>query len=131
MHQPPQLPGPWGAASRRRAVWHFERGIAGGRCAGRPEGTNLPGISAGRDPFWAVLDASRFSWPEVAAEKHEHMAESRDIAVTSLTSASILKTNSLKTFGILAGELCLSAQQLLTGTDGPGRSHTLDSLAAF
>lgn len=131
VHPPPQLPGPWGAASRRRAVWHLERGNAVGRCAGRPEGTNLPGMSAGRDPFWAVLDPSRFSWPEVAAEKHEHMAVSRDVAATSLTSASILKTNSLKTFGILAGKLCLSAQQLLTGTDGTGPSDTLDSRAAF
>lgn len=83
---------------------------------------NLPGISAGHDPFWAVLDASRFSWPEVAAEKHKHMAVSWDVAVTSLTSAYILKTNSLKAFGILAGILCLSTQQLLNGT---GRSkHT-------
>lgn len=83
---------------------------------------NLPGISAGQDPFWAVLDASRFSWQEAAAEKHKHTAVSWDVAVTSLTSAYILKTNSLEAFGILAGILCLSTQQLLNGT---GRSkHT-------
>lgn len=118
VQQPPQLPGPWGAGSRRKGVWHFEQGSAVGRCAECPEGANLPGISAGRDPFWAVLEASRFSGPEAAAQKHKRTAVSRDAAVTSATSADVLKTNSLEAFGTLAGILWLSAQQL---SDGCGR----------
>lgn len=41
------------------------------------------------------------------------MAVSWDAAVTSLTSAYILKTNSLEAFRILAGKFCPSTQQLL------------------
>lgn len=93
--QPHQLRVPWGAGGRRREAWRCGKGPAVARCSVCPEGLNLPSISVGQDPFWAAVDASRFSWHRAAAEKQKHMAEGWDVATNT----------SLKEYKLLAGSL--------------------------